>query len=51
MKGRRWEQETASLAPEVRSAFSMPPAAYAYRLDPGGEGVILVYRRLPPTGA
>jgi 16S rRNA (guanine527-N7)-methyltransferase len=51
MKGRRWEEEAAALPPELRAAFPSAPAVHAYRLEPGGEGVILVYRREAPTGA
>jgi 16S rRNA (guanine(527)-N(7))-methyltransferase RsmG len=53
MKGRRWADEAAQVAPPRRAAFEPQPGVHAYALEGGADGVILVYRRAGPgpTGA
>jgi 16S rRNA G527 N7-methylase RsmG len=51
MKGRRWEAEARQIPPAVRAAFEARPSVYPYRLEDGGAGVVLVYRRRPERPA
>lgn len=53
MKGRRWREEADRLPAALLTLYDADPRVHAYRLDAGGAGVVLVYRRHgpAPTGA